>query len=1112
MLVKLEKTVHRLARYLIYGFAVQLVMYQIAAAEITDKHKNNGIKTQPTSKFTQDVTLRGQVIDEGGNPIPGAAILVKGTSMGTSTDIEGEFSLEVSGDAVLVISFLGFVTQEIQVGNQTDFEITLLEDTAQLEEVVVVGYGTKTKATLTGAISTLDVENLESRPIANVTSGLQGLIPGLVVQTGSGQPGNEGFNITLRGASSIGGGNSPLVLVDGIQSSLANINPNDIESLSVLKDAAASIYGNQAAGGVILITTKKGKKGKPVVKYETSYAITTPTALPEKLSIREFLDMTNDGRANDGDQIFWGQQFYDAIGTNRILNFSDWELGGAYRADSWLTFNNPENELADLVFKNGERQNHNISLSGGGENSTYFVSLGYLNEKGLINANYDGFDRYNIRLNYTYNISEKLTLTTQNALELGNRSRNTETNNALVQVEQNIPFFPLKRPDGEWYRFRGFPNPMNLLENGSEEAVTSNRIISNYQLDYDILEGLKLTAAAGINNQDIQTRANFATFGFYNTYSPELGGTGNGGYANNGTDPGPTGFYNTPNSLREIRERQTFINYKAFLNYDKTFSDVHNIGVTAGLTHEQTRNNQISAFIRNFPTNDLFALGLGDQDEARVNQDIETFTLRGMFTRLSYNFKDRYYLEGIIRQDQSSRFNKENRTGVFPGYLFAWRASEEDFIKNLNIFDNLKFRVTYGETGNQNGLGLYDYLALVNLSINNPTLFGPATGNTNPANPDCTTCGLQNENPYYTEVRVVSNERSWETLATTNFGIDVSVLDSRLDLSFDYFIKRNKNMLVGINLPTVLGAFPPTLNIGELETKGWEFTIGWRDNVGDFNYYVNGNLFDSTNELISLQGSAQTRSIGINNRLEGYSLNTYFGYQFEGVITNQEQLDNYIATFPNGGIPNPNATFGAISIGDAMYADLDGNGQLNALGNPEDGDTGDLVELGNSDPRYNYGINLGGEYKGFDFRVFLQGVGKRTIFKSGTFSAPIANGFWFYPGLKYWANNYFDPETNPGSNFPAASMLKAGYNYTVSNNTKLNAAYLRLKNIQLGYSLPSETLNKIGLSKLRLYVSGENLLTFDGIDNSLNFDPESGGASLSYPFAKTYALGLQVNF
>ncbi len=1098
------------------AFKDESLEYRMVDNVIVILPTDNNLDTSPQK---QRILVSGKVLDSNGDPIPGVNVFEKGTTNGTVTNIEGEYVLTViDEETVLVYSFIGFEELSLSVAGRKEITVTLAEETTGLNEIVVIGYGSRKKETLTGAIATIDAKVFASRPVANAASALQGAVAGLVISSESSRPGDEKLNFTLRGLSSTNGGNSPLILIDGLQGSLTSINPEDIQSMSVLKDGAAAIYGNQAAGGVILVTTKKGKKGKPVVTYKGAYSVNVPTRDVEKLSIKQFLDLSNEARANDGDPIFWGQRFYDAIGTDEILNFSDWELGGAYRADSWLSFNNPDNELWDAVVGTGVRQNHNFSISGGGENSNYYFSLGMLDEEGIIKTKDDDYSRYNGRFNYDYKLNDKLTLSSQTSLEVGNRVRNNQINLALATVANNLPFLPIARPDGERYQFRGFANPLGLLEHGSPHKSLTNRIVQNFTLNYDIIKDLKLTAMAGVNNLDTRDRNVNASIPIYNTFSTEKGGSGNGGYANGGTSAEPTAYRNKPATLVEASGRGTYMNANVYANYVKKINENHQIDLTVGYSHEQNKYNQIWALAKNFATNDLFSLGLGDPDNARINQTINTWTVKGMFARANYVFKDRYYLEGNIRRDESSRFNPDNRAGTFGGAFVAWRLSEESFIKNLNIFDNLKLRASYGETGNQSGIGLYDYLALINnTDANNdgnkdtPIIFGPATGNeVASTNPESTIAGVQNENPFYTEQNVVSLDRTWETIATTNFGIDVSVLNNKLDFTFEYFIKKNKDMLVPITLPSVLGATAPTLNIGELETKGWEISINWKDKIGDFNYSINANIFDAKNKLTNLNGGA-VKKAGQNNFLEGYAYGTYFGYKYEGIIQNQEQLLAYAERFSEGGIPNPNAQVGAIAIGDAMYADLDGNKKLHALGDPENGDTGDLVELGNSTPRYNFGLNMTGDYKGFDIRIFVQGTGKRDIFKSGSFASPGNKGAWYYPGMKYWVGKTWTPD-NTGANFPALSYRKDSYNYTLSSNTILNGAYVRLKNIQIGYSLPKSVLNHMKLERVRLYLSGENVAMWTAMDKGLNFDPEAGGSSLTYPFMKTFGGGIQVTF
>ncbi|MDN5204344.1 TonB-dependent receptor [Fulvivirgaceae bacterium BMA10] len=1038
------------------------------------------------SIIIEEKTITGKVTDENGNAVPGVNVLVKDTNIGTVTDVNGNFSLNVPDDAaVLVFSYVGYLKDEIEIGDKTIIDVSLSPDISTLSEIVVVGYGVQNKATLAGSVATVDASTFESRPVTNAVSALQGTVPGLIVTQTSSQPGNEGLGLQLRGLSSINGGNSPLILIDGIQSSFATLNPDDIESISVVKDGAAAIYGNQAANGVVLITTKKGDKNTgPVVNYNFTYGRNTPSYTAEKFTTREYMEVVNQGFVNDGAAPLYGDIFFDAIGTDQALNFNQTRLGGAEREDSWLVFNQSHNQLVDEIFETGIRQNHNLSISGGGQNSTYRLSLGYLNEDGVINTAFDGFERYNVRLNNTFDLTDKLTLTTQNVLEIGDRSTSTELFTALGRIPLNWTLAPVRRTDGEFYTFRGFVNSLDLLAQGGEAKRNTTRLISNAKLEYNIIDDLTATANIGVNRNTIRGRNEVPTIRLINEWTiDDTPGTRTQGNTN-------------PNRLIETDETETYANFSGYLTYNKTIADVHNLALTGGFSHEQRRDNFISAEARNFPTNDLFSLAIGDVDEERVAASGFAWTLRSLFGRVNYSFNDKYIAEANIRYDGSSRFTPDKRWGLFTGYLVAWRASEESFIRDLNIFNNLKLRASYGETGNQEGIGFYDYLSLVNSG--GGIIFGSPSGGT---------FGIQTENQTYSEAGAVSLERTWETVATTNFGIDIGVFDTKLNLSIDYFIKRNKDLLVGVDVPTVLGIGAPALNKGEMETKGWEILVNWQDNIGDFNYHITGTLFNDKNKLISLEGSEGVKGQGVNNRLIGYSVGTYFGWQFDGIIQNQDELDAYTSAI-SAGLP------GAIGIGDVRYKDVDGNGELSALGNPANGDTGDLVELGNIRPQYSFSLDLGGDYKGFDFRILFQGVGKRTLFRGGQFSAPILGGQWFFQGARFFYGKTWTPE-NTGAKFPELSV-NAGvnnYNYRPSINNKVNAAYARLKNFQIGYTLPSELMSRIHISKMRVFLSGENLFEIQSkLSRDLNFDPEAGTGSIAYPFVRTYSIGAQVTF
>ncbi|MDR9365044.1 MAG: TonB-dependent receptor [Balneolaceae bacterium] len=1031
--------------------------------------------------------LTGTVVDaETDEPLPGVNILLKGTSRGTSTNVDGEFELEVESlQDTLIVSYIGYQTMEVPINGRTELDLSLQPQAITGEELVVVGYGTQERSTLAGSVETVDATSFEGRSITNTADAFQGTVPGLIVTQTSSQPGNKGLALQLRGLSSINGGNTPLVLVDGIQSDLEDLNPNDIESVSVIKDGAAAIYGNQAANGVIIVTTKQGTRNtSPEIEYNYTIGRNTPTYIYEKFTTRQYMEVVNAGFVNDGSAPLYPDIFFDAIGTDTVLNFNQTRLGGAEREDSYLVFDQTNNQFIDEFFENGMRQNHSLSVSGGGNNNTYRLSLGYLSEDGVVDTRFDGFERYNVRLNNTFDITDDITLQTSNALEVSNQSSSQQLGQALNRVRTNWTMAPIRRPDGQFYTFRGFLNPLDLLDQAGENTTRGTRILSNAKIDYSILDQLTATVNAGVNWRSIDGRVEVPTINLINEWTVD-------------ENPGSRVRAGTqPNRLVESNGSETYANFSGHVTYEETFGDMHDISLTGGLSHEQRKDNFETAETRDFPTNDLFSLAIGNIDEARVNASGYAWTLRSLFGRANYVFNNKYIIEGNLRYDGSSRFTPDRRWGLFKGALIAWRASEEDFIKNLGLFDNLKFRVSYGETGNQQGIGYYDYLSLINSG--GRIIFGQPSGGL---------FGSQSENEAYFEAGAVSLDRSWETVASTNFGVDVGMAEDRLNVSFDYFIKRNKDLLVNVNAPTVLGISAPRLNRGELETKGWELSLTWSDNIGEFNYYAKGVLFNDNNELINLEGSQGVKNPGVNNDLEGYSVGTYFGWKFDGIIQNEQELEEYTSRISSG-LP------GGIGVGDVRYADVDGNGELSALGNPSEGDTGDLVKLGNIRPQYSFSLDLGGNYKNFDFRVLFQGVGKRTLFRGGTFSAPIQGGAWFNQGLKYFYGKTWTPE-NTDAKYPELSV-NAGvnnYNYRPSANNKINGAYVRLKNLQIGYTLSSNVLENIPVSRLRVFLTGENLFELQSdVSRKLNFDPEAGTSWVSYPFVRTYSAGLQVTF
>lgn len=1023
---------------------------------------------------TVQFSVSGRVLDTEGNPLPGASIVELGTLNGTNSDFDGNFNLEVSKeDAVLQVSYVGFIGQDVPVNGRSTFDIVLAEDAAQLDEVIVVGFGTQERKTVAGAVAQISGEVLEERPITNVANGLQGVVPGLNISRSGGQPGRESYSFNIRGASSLSsGGNSPLILVDGIEFSDINLlNPNDIKTFTLLKDASSSIYGARAAGGVILITTKSGGKNKGInVEATTSYSVTVLNNVLERVDAIEFIEMDQEADLNDGGS---GRAYFDAFGVDsydelRALSESgNWEPyplgGGAY----WFL------EGVDWekeVIKNGTITNHNVTISGGEERSSFASSVGYQKVSGGLKNAWDSSERVNLRFNHRYDLTKRLHLDSRIGY-VYQRTLSPSTNGfgdasgVLGGLNEFFLIFPLRNQEGNYFSQWGFGNPRQALdrENGKFEEITNN-YSANFKLGYDIIDGLKLQTQLGAERSQNRTTGYRKPWFGYNW------------------DNQPQGQVTTITAAETYAE-ETYKNLSAYLEYKKAFNK-HNFGVTVGASHEELDNNGFQGSTNGFTQDNILTLNQGDDEQDRVTAFGHDWAISSYFGRFTYNYDSKYIFEATYRRDGSSVFSPEQRWGNFAGGLAAWVLSEEDFIKNLNVFDNLKLRASYGVTGNQSfdrnnaGVGnLYDYIALVGIGGQYPFGTGaPAVS--------------------ARELGLVTSARTWENVTSTNIGIDFTLLDNRLSGSFDYFIKQNDDMLLGVNESAVLGGDPPALNIGSLETKGFEFQINWSDTIGDdFQYTIGANLSDNNNTLIDLDGRDLIVE-GWNNAVEGESIGTYYGLVYDGIIQNQVELNEYLKLEGVTGV----------QIGDTRYKDVNGDGRIGVI---EDGTNPDLVKLGTNQDNLSFAFNVGINYKNFDFSTFAQGVGERTLFYGGRFAIPYEQPWW--QPLRRFYQNTWTPD-RPDARYPR--LTKTGnryYNYRPSELNKVNAAYLRIKNITFGYSLPKETVSKIGLDRLRFYFSGEDLFTFSGIDGG--YDPENtDGGDRFYPFSSRYSFGINLKF
>lgn len=1018
-------------------------------------------------------SVQGKVIDETGAPMPGVNVLEKGTTHGVITDVNGTFSIMLTdAGAALIVSFIGYQTQEIIPDSKSTIDVRLVPAQKQLDEVVVVGYGTRTRLATTGAIATVKNDVFENRPLNNAFDALQGNVPGMTITRASGQPGQQGYTLQVRGYSSINNISQtvqPLILIDGIPGDLSTINPNDISQLSVLKDAAAAIYGARAANGVILVTTKAGKKGTPTIDFTMNMGIKTPTYLRKMQNTLHYAEFQDEGLRNVGIAGF-PQSVFDKIKADAPPDISKgWNYGvtsypGFYGYTDWNK----------VIFKEAAQQLYNLSISGGGDNNNYLVSFGYNKDNGSLRFGENFSDRYNLRLNYNLNLRKNLTFDTRNSLESTTTKEPTMLENALQNVLRQFPYQPVYNQVGQFYGYQGYENPAQSLTDAGLRKYDLTRVKTNFKVDYSPFEGFTLTGQAAIQLDYFNDNKITRTFTRYNY-------TG-----------GVQDIRNTPNSASYENKKTLYKLFQIFANYKKQFTQNHKIDVMLGSNFEKRISEGQTTTGYNFPSNTIFTLNLADRTDVAYSNFTglwEDQSLASFFGRFSYSFQNKWVLDVSTRADGSSKFAPAKRwSAVFPSVAIAYNLSEEKFIQNLKIFDLLKLRVSWGRMGNQelSQLGLYDYIPLIDIGEKYPL------GSPNAGVPGAV-------------AKPASSDRTWETIETKNIGIDCQVLDSRLSFSFDYFNKTNANMLVAIAAPATFGATPPSSNQGKLETKGFETSVAWRDRKGDFNYSVSIQLSDSKNKLVELKNSDNYQE-GLNQVRQGYPIYSYFGYEYEGIIKTQTQLDSYKKL---RGIPT------TIAIGDVMYKDVDGDGELTAYGDKSKGLSGDMVYLGNLLPRYTYASNITLSYKQFDFSLFLQGVGMRNIQYEGAIATP--NTF-FWPSLEYYYGKTWSPERSDAM-YPRYIPGSLGFNnlrdydYHTSSLTMQNVAYLRFKTITVGYNLPATVTERIRMKSLRIYLSGQDLFTISKGTLGGNFDPEDGFRNeRTYPFNKILSIGINAKF
>lgn len=1024
--------------------------HQIVLSEDKKEEKNTSYKAS------------GVVIDSAGEPVIGAGVVIEGSTNGTITDVDGRWELVVpSTTTKIVISSLGYKEQIVAAGSASARTVTLQEDSQMLQETVVVGYGVQKKVNLTGAVAMVNSEEMNARPISSVASGLQGLLPGVTVVNSSSQPGQANTTIRVRGVGTIGNSN-PLILIDGIEGDISSINPEDIESVSVLKDAASSaIYGARAANGVLLVTTKKLAAGKDAVtkiNFSAYAGIQTPTRLPEMCDAIEFMTLDNEARKNVDTADAWLPEDFDKVRNNTDPNYfgnTDW--------------------IGQVLKKVAPQQNYSLSLNGTLGNSGYMLSYRYFDQSGLTVGNSTGETRHNLRFKINTKLIDRVTLSSNlgytTTKVISPVSSLTSGGGAIYTAMRIAPNVPVRYTDGTWAYGGGNTNPVAILRDGGRAKTDADELSIMEVVKVDILKGWDVSATYNVTS--------------YNGLKDILKKT----ITFNNPQDGSTYSYQSPNSIKNIDYRHNQQTFILQTNFDLNFGK-HNVSGVVGMSQEWYTSRSFEASRTKLITEQDPTLNLGDPQTMSNASSYSSWAIRSGFGRISYNWNERYLLEGNLRYDLSSRFHKSNRSGLFPSVSAGWRISEENFMAATRTYlDNLKIRASWGMLGNQYvGSSNYPYLSVLQAYTSGVSMIGA------------------NATTGYVQSTLSNPNLSWEKIKMLDLGFDLAMFSNRLTFSFDWYNKDTDGILLKLNYPAQLGAKPSEQNAGKVNNKGWEMDLNWRSQAGEFMYGIGFNLSDVKNKIVDLGGNAPDLS-GNQIRMVGYPIDAFYGYIADGLMTPEDFKINNPETHTYN-LPNIPVILGnRYQPGDIKYKDLSGpDGVPDGRITPEY----DRTVLGSSIPRYTYSVrgNLG--WRGIDFSFVLQGVGKCSGFLEGSARHALQD-MAAYPQKVHLER--YNVVTNPN---PKASYPRLTYNTGFNQNTFStfwleDASYLRVKNVQLGYTFPEKWMKKARIDNFRVYASADNLFTFSKFFYA--YDPETpvsrGGY---YPLVKTVVIGVNLTF
>ena len=1002
-------------------------------------------QSSSVSMSGRNVKASGLVVDAEGEPIIGATIKRPGTSTGTITDVDGHFSIDVPEGSILQISYIGYEDREVKAS--ANMNIMLKNNVENLNEVVVVGYGTMKKKDLTGAVAAVSSKTIEERHSTNISTALQGAVSGLSVTRTSGEPGSTG-TLRLRGVTTIGT-SDPLVIIDGVPGDLDMVNPNDVEQISVLKDAAsAAIYGSRAAAGVILIQTKRGAKGDLQLSYNYEYAYQSPTAKPEYVNAVQFMKMANELQYNDNQK---GGQ-YQAYAQNIVDNYAQLRLQNPdlYGDTNWY----------DEILKSGApRQTHSVGLLAGGDKVRSKVSLRYDRVEGLyanLNQEY-----YTTRLNNDFYFNKFIEAHVDANFRLGKTSSPNFSPYGRTPSAALPPVYSARWSDGRLGDVKDGNNPLAWMSYDAGRNHTDRYHIGfKGEVDVKPMDGLRVSFIVAPN------------FEFYNdkTFNKKLG------YTHLESPNTISGYYNPTTSLTEQRNKNRDFITQILLNYTKSFG-LHDFNVLAGYENYHYRYDNMSGSGDHFELTSYPYFDLAPRDYQSVTGNAQEYAYRSVFGRLNWDYANKYLFEFNLRHDGSSRFASNNRWATFPSFSLGWVLSEEKFMNSTrNWLDQLKLRASWGKLGNERIGSNYPYQSSIDFSSIALQNGGQTSSATSAS-----------------QTTYAVRDITWETTSSWNFGIDAAFLNSRLMFTFDLYRKKTSDMLLPVQIPMFLGYENPNVNAGDMHTNGWDMELGWNDRKGGFTYGIHFNLSNSVSKMGNLNGTV-TYGDDVITR-EGTEYRQFYGYRSLGIYQTQEEVDNS---------PKLNNN---IKVGDLQYEDISGpdgvpDGKISA--------EYDRVPLKSSLPHFIYGLTASAGWKGFDASLVIQGVGSQWARITDNMATGYKDSWYSFPKDivgKYWSSFNTD-EQNATAKYPRLTNANVNTNFTMSDFWLFNNRYLRLKNVTIGYTLPETLTNKFFVKKLRFYISGNDLLCINNCPSG--WDPES--LDTYYPIMKSLMFGVNVNF